>query len=80
MSVCETAKMTYIRTMTVLSASIHSDKQACLFPQILCPIHFFSRCVLSDYEVFYIKRDISFFFKASDSLSSPALCVFVSCF
>lgn len=32
MSVCETAKMTSIGTMTVLSASIHSDKQACLFP------------------------------------------------
>lgn len=56
MSACETAKVTYIGTTTVLSASIHSDEQACLFPHTLHLIHFFSRCVLSNYEVFYFRH------------------------
>lgn len=76
MSVCETAKMTSIGTMTVLSASIHSDKQACLFPHTLHLIHFFP-------DVFYLitRSFISdTLLKASERLSTPALCVFVFCF
>lgn len=61
MSVCETAKTTYIRTRTELSASINFDKQAGLFPKTLCSIFFFFlRCVLRNYEVIYFKRDTPF--------------------
>lgn len=79
MSVCETTKMTSIRTMTILSESIHSAKQACLFPQTLCPIHFFPDGFYLIMRSF-ISRDTSFLKKASDRPSTPALCVFVFCF
>lgn len=52
-SVCETIKMTYIRTMTMFSANIHFDKQAHLFPQTVSNSFFFQ-------DMFYlIRRSIS---------------------